>query len=291
MRRAALALVALALLGYVALRVERTWAAYAEDFSPRRPPLPPAGLAGARAVTFGAGVRGWYVPSRNGAAVLFVHGTDADRRQLAPEAALLAARGYGALVFDLPGHGESDGTVRWDAPERQAVRAAVDFLVAQPDVDPRHVGAYGFSLGTYVLLGAASEDPRLGVLVLAGAFDTSRGLLSAQLGRLAPLLVPVAAHAWRRHGLDPRGWEPVERIGRLAPRPLLLVTGTDDTAVPSALTERLFAAAAEPKTLWRIPGAGHGDYARAAGEAWGTRLTDFFDRALPAPATPSAAHE
>src|SRR6478736_3314418 len=44
-------------------------------------------------------IRGWYIPSANGAAVVLVHGTDADRTQLANEAHLLASHGYGALLF------------------------------------------------------------------------------------------------------------------------------------------------------------------------------------------------
>src|SRR5262245_40237908 len=43
-------------------------------------------------------MHGWFIPSTNGAAVVFLHGTDADRAQLAREAHLLARHGYGALL-------------------------------------------------------------------------------------------------------------------------------------------------------------------------------------------------
>ena len=46
--------------------------------------------------------------------------------------------------------------------------------------------------------------------------------------------------------------------GRLAPRPLLLVHGEDDTRLPPRCSEQIFEWAKEPKELAIIPGAGHG---------------------------------
>ncbi len=57
----------------------------------------------------GLRLRGWYVPSRNGAAVALLHGTGGNRTGVAAHARLLARRGYGVLLFDLRGHGASDG--------------------------------------------------------------------------------------------------------------------------------------------------------------------------------------
>jgi alpha/beta superfamily hydrolase len=56
-------------------------------------------------------------------------------------------------------------------------------------------------------------------------------------------------------------------IDRLAPTPLLLIHGSDDTVSPSRVAQQLFARAREPKELVIIPGAGHdiaADGARAA---------------------------
>src|SRR5215212_3854674 len=89
------------------------------DFRPvRSVPTRPAILADERLedVSFdarGTAVRGWFIAPSNGAAVLLLHGSDADRSQLAHEAHLLAQHGYGVLLFDWPGHGESGGAVTW----------------------------------------------------------------------------------------------------------------------------------------------------------------------------------
>ncbi|HXN30272.1 MAG TPA: hypothetical protein VN894_00360, partial [Polyangiaceae bacterium] len=93
------------LLGaFVVFQAARAALAEAATFRPRRGPVarPPAlvGLSALRDVSFGssgATVRGWFVPSRNGAAVVLVHGSGGDRSHVAAEARLLANAGFGAL--------------------------------------------------------------------------------------------------------------------------------------------------------------------------------------------------
>ena len=96
----------------------------------------------------GVKLRGWYVPSRNGAAVALIHGTGSNRLGVADHARLLARHGYGVLLFDLHGHGESGGrslSVGWDAGDD--VAAATRYLAARPEVDDDRVGVLGVSLG------------------------------------------------------------------------------------------------------------------------------------------------
>src|SRR4051812_3312767 len=66
----------------------------------------------------GTRVHGWLLPSRNGAAIVYVHGSPSDRSGLLPEARALARAGYGALLLDVPGHGESGGKATWGAEAR-----------------------------------------------------------------------------------------------------------------------------------------------------------------------------
>lgn len=252
---------------------------------PRRGPVSrrelPKSLASATemnvAAANGAIVSGWYVPPRNGAAVVFVHGTSADRRQLRPEAAALVEKGFGALLFDLPGHGESTGSVRWGAGERDAVAATVDFLAGKPEV--RHVGAFGFSLGGWPLLAAAVADPRIEAVVLEGTLsDPDEQTLYEYRGggpiaqRLAIWCTPLVGFR-----LLPR--RPLDLVGALR-RPLLVIGGEADPVVPASMVRQLYEAAERPKDLWIVPGAGHGGYADLAGPLYQARLVSFFESAL-----------
>lgn len=51
----------------------------------------------------------WYIPSQNGAAVITVHGAGGDRIKTMDEALVLARHGYGVLMMDVEGFGESEG--------------------------------------------------------------------------------------------------------------------------------------------------------------------------------------
>ena len=101
----------------------------------------------------------WYVPSRNGAAVLVGHGSGGSRERVLEEIRLLAKHGYGVLAFDLFGNGESTGHSNGLGDNAQpAVDAALDYVAQRPDVDPERIAAFGSSLGGEVLLEAAARD-------------------------------------------------------------------------------------------------------------------------------------
>jgi dienelactone hydrolase len=102
----------------------------------------PAELQGADGTT----LRGWYVPSRTGAAVIALHGTESDRNGVAPHARMLARHGYGVLAVDLRGHGDSGGrstSVPWKLDED--LDSAIAWLSRRDDVDDRRIGAVGVS--------------------------------------------------------------------------------------------------------------------------------------------------
>lgn len=267
-------------IAYRAYRQQR-----AVFFPERRPVAVPngeTGIAGTRSVAFRAGeleLRGFYVPSRNRRAVLLVHGAGGDRSALLPEARLLARRGYGVLSYDLPGHGESGGEIRWAEPERASVRAALDFLAKSGDVDVNRVGALGFSLGGYVLVQVAALDPRIAALVLSGTPSDPVEQVSFQHARYASLSQLPALHVLRQGGMD-LSVRAVDYASRIAPRPLLIVGGERDHTVPAKMAVALFRAAREPKQLYVIPGADHGSYLEKGGAAYESKLLEFFERAL-----------
>lgn len=275
----------LLVLGLWTLRAARTWHGVIEDFLPAAHTVAPptsASLAKGAAVSFGprGDLRGWYTPGTNRSAVLFCHGTQGDRLSLEPEAALLASEGFGTLLFDFPGQGESAGRIEWAGAERAAIRAAVDFLVGRPDVDPARVGAFGFSFGAAVLLGAGADDPRIHAVVSAASFDDAVGLTWRQAGGFRLLLGPVALVALRSTGFDATDHRPLDAVASIAPRPLLLVHGTNDGVVPIQMAWSLHAAAREPKRIVVIDGAGHGNYMAADGATYTTALRTFFSEHL-----------
>lgn len=281
MKRLILAALAAILLAWAGWRAAKAYLSERQAFHPETGPvpLPSPPLEGLRAVEFGAGVRGWWFEARNGAALVFLHGSNADRTQLLPEARFLVARGFGALVYDSPGHAESAGRAQWGAPERAALRSAVAFAAAQKGV--KAVGALGFSMGAFVLAQAAPSEPALAASVLESCFTDSDEFTRWEYRN--PVRQWLAFLAQRQVGFSPAaGEQPLARIGQFAPRPILLISGMDDSAVTPAMARELFAAARSPRELWLVPGAGHGHFAAAAPDYF-ERLETFYRTALSAP--------
>lgn len=261
----------------------RSYRAEKAVFFPARAPLKMTAaaseLAGVTEVTFGQPrLRGWYVPSRNGAAIVFTHGAGGDRTQVLPEARALVQAGFGALLFDWPGHGESEGEVHWAEGERQALRAAIDWLAAQPGMDKAPLGAFGFSMGGYVLAQVAATETRLRAVALAGT-PTDVAVQSAwQFGRYGFLSRLPARSALARGGLNLDDPQPRAAVAAIAPRPVLIIAGTNDHTVPIAMGHELHAAAREPKELFVVEGADHGQYDALARDAYRSKLAAFFGR-------------
>lgn len=231
----------------------------------------------------------WYLPSRNGAALLLVHGSMGDRAGLWQEARVLAAAGFGVMLVDMPGHGESQGEVDWGAGGRAALSAALTSLLAQPGVDPARVGAMGFSMGGMLVAQVAAEDERIRAVVLSGCFSDARRQTLFEFRSWGPITGWPAVWAYRAVGFDDSDRRPIDVIGRLAPRPLLIVHGADDGVVPATMATELYSAAAGPaRELWIIPGAGHGNHLQAEPELWPERVRGFFLQALSVPDQPAA---
>ncbi len=231
--------------------------------------------------TDGLVLRGWYIPSRNGAALILGHGQAANRTQLLPEAAIFAQHGYGVLLFDWRTHGESDGEVgSLGYREVQDLQAAIDLVAARPDVDSERIGALGFSMGAAVVTEVAARDTRLKAVVIEAAFPTLAEMIRFRTRDLA-ILGPIATWwgEWQI-GAEVDQVRPVHEICRISPRPVLLIYGSQDEMLPPDSAEQMFAAACEPKELWLIEGAGHGGYHQLVPQEYARRLLAFFDQAL-----------
>jgi pimeloyl-ACP methyl ester carboxylesterase len=222
----------------------------------------------------------WYVPSRNGAALLVGHGSGGSRERVLEEIRMLARHGYGVLAFDLFGNGESSGHSNGLGDNAQpAVDAALDWLSSRPDVDPHRIGAFGSSLGGEVLLEATAREPRLRAVVSDGAKrpedDHSideRPLNERVMGALMLHSTRALSGTQAAPSLD--GIMP-----RIAPRPVLLIaSGSDPEEIP--VNRRYRDAGGPSAELYEIPDAGHTAGITAHPREYEQRVTTFLDGAL-----------
>lgn len=212
----------------------------------------------------GTDLRGWWVPAeRPRAAVILLHGFGSDRTELLPHAPYLHEAGFDLLLFDLRACGESGGelsTLGWL--EQDDLRAAIDLVVVRAGGRP--IFAMGHSLGSATAILEGATDPRLRAFVVEAPFTSIDDIVDRSFPHFsrpslpsfpfAPLAVALAE---ARLGRDSSTIRPLDAIGRLAPRPLLIVTGTGDEVIPPPDAQRLYAAAGVGAEWWLIQGAGH----------------------------------
>ena len=137
-----------------------------------------------------------------------------------------------------------------------AVSLVIDWLEDQPWVDPGRIFVIGGSLGVPFAVSAAAHDSRIaGAMLVHGAAD-NRLWLEAQLARrvdAAWLHYPlsVVLH-WLAYG-------PVHdtgrNIGKIAPRPVVVIGAREDERTPAGQTELLFELAGDPKRIRFTDGA------------------------------------
>jgi dienelactone hydrolase len=216
-----------------------------------------------------------YVPSQNRAAVVLFPG--ATRPE---QARMLIRHGYGVLLLDPRGQGNSEGdTVRW-AGDRDLL-AGVEYLRSRPDVDPDRIGGFGFSIGGEMLLEAAAQSDGFKAIVSEGAGSRVGDEDVSGPARLLAepnLAVTTAAlTVFSNHGPPPAI---VDRIRRIAPRSVFLIYADPGIGGENTRQPKYFAAAGEPKAIWKVPASKHTGGIDARPAEYEQRVIAFFDRAL-----------
>ena len=228
----------------------------------------------------GLTLAGWYAPSRNRAAVIVFPG----RVGPVAHARVLTRHGYGVLMLDRRGEGESDGDYNargWGG--EPDLEAAISYLVRRPDVDAERIGGLGLSVGGELLLQTAARDRRLRAVVSEGAGTQSLNDqmqipdVPKALRWLSPMTVETAAGVVLANRRPPPGL--VDAIPRIAPRPVLLISAGKGN--PDEDLNRVYRDAGGPTaTHWEIPQAGHTGGLDAAPAEYERRVIGFLDAAL-----------
>lgn len=256
---------------------------------------PPAGLA--EEVTFTSDadhmrISGWFfsAPGASAAsprpAVVLCHGVWTGRRECLPLALRFRAAGYNVLCFDFRAHGLSDGRfTSVGHHETNDVLGAVHYVRTRPTVDPARIGVIGFSMGAAATIQAAARCPDIAAVVADSAYASFVDAVkySFRLVTRVPhfVIAPMAMHwaKWIVH-VDAEQLRPVDAIGRIAPRPVLITHGVLDEIVPVRHAYTLFKAAEEPKELWVAPDAHHVGARDMDPDGYFTRVEQFLGEAL-----------
>lgn len=242
----------------------------------RVPPPADIGLPHAEAISFrtadGITLEGWFVPAgtpqtpdaglaRGRMTTIVFNGNAGHRGLRAPLGVALAGHGIATLLMDYRGYGGNPGSPS-EAGLAEDARAARNYVLGRPDVDPTRLVYFGESLGTGVAVRLAAEHPPR-ALILRSPFTSL-----ADVGRYHYPFLPVRTLLRDR-------FDSLNRI-RDVSCPLLVLAGDRDGIIPVAQSERLYAEAAPPKQFVMIDGADHNDYELLAGERLVAAVVEFI---------------
>jgi len=234
--------------------------------------------------TDGVRLSGWYIPPRNGAALVVLPGSGSNRSAVLGQAAVLARHGYGVLLADPRGQGLSGGHAMdfgwWGD---QDIAAAVSFLGRQPGVQAGKIAVLGESMGGEQALAAAGADPRIRAVVAEGATGqqlADRGWLPQGIdGVLQRGMEWVQYTAAGLLSGAPRPMSIPDSLRAAAPRPALIIAAAAKPDEPIAA--RWFQAHS-PATVhvWVVPHAGHTQGLATAPQQWETHVISFLNATL-----------
>lgn len=189
--------------------------------------------------------------------LLYFHGNGGNLEHYWDRATILWRMGFRVFAVDYRGYGASTGAPSEDGVfadarsanllvrERMAEEAGLSGDEPPPAAAFR-IGYYGWSLGSTAAIDLSTFDPPA-ALVTESALASAQAFLDDAIG------VGIARPVIYDTKFDNLG-----KIGAIA-SPKLLAHGTDDTFVKFGFSELLFDEAEEPKVLFPVPGADHGN--------------------------------
>ena len=235
--------------------------------------------------TDGLTLRGWYFPVARDRAVVLLHGRDDDRTWGGKYEALatqLIGAGYSVLMFDMRGHGSSDGEKRYTMGyyERYDVAGAIDYVVSR-GVPERGVALVAISLGAATAIETLPLRPDVGPVIVESAYSDFQTLITEYLPRhtsIPAIFAPgIGVMARVALNVDVSQMRPVDVVRAHPERAFLFIQcQEDDFVLPHHATELRAASANAASDLWLVPECGHVDASQHAPNEYRTHVLGFL---------------
>jgi dipeptidyl aminopeptidase/acylaminoacyl peptidase len=228
-------------------------------YHPTAGPTPvPQEFAGGESVWFnsadGTRLHGWFLSAsgvrpQDAPTILHAHGNAGNIESHIGFTDYLPAAGFNLFIFDYRGYGQSEGSPRKRSPLIEDTNAALNAILARPDVDRNRIGLYGQSLGGSIGLCVMANRAEIRCAVVESAFTSWRDMAATVLGggaisqTLASLMIDDTC----------RADDAISQINR----PVLLLHGTTDSIISIDQSRRLKEAGGDSVTLIELPGGDH----------------------------------
>jgi fermentation-respiration switch protein FrsA (DUF1100 family) len=234
---------------------------------------------------------GWWFPAAGATkAAVLVHGKDQNRIDSSFDpgriARFLLADGWSVLLFEMRGHGQSEG-LRWGLGEYEPddILAAIDLAAQRTNVARSRVATIGESMGGGSVLMTVGKDPSIGPVVVDSAYASAPVVVN-EVGPvysgLPAFFTPGLVLASRLlYGIDIGSVVPVDVVRAHPERAFLFIQCEEDHTVAMHHGVDLKNASANAGTqLWLVKDCGHVKAFTTYPQAWQDHVLAFLHREL-----------
>ena len=236
----------------------------------------------------GLTLRGWWLETGDdNPVIVVVHGSEGNRAHPAERmlgiARDLVSYGYNVLMFDMRGHGESEGKhISAGYYERNDLLGALDYI-RQHGIESK-IGVLGFSMGAATSLMATAESGEIDAVVADCAYADIVSIIESEFSNrsnLPKFFIPIILFIAKNiYDVDFTAIKPEEAVREISV-PVFIIHGEQDDMVPVQHAYRLKEASQNPDSeLWIVPEAQHGNSYLMRPTEYKEQVTSFFDKAL-----------
>jgi uncharacterized protein len=211
--------------------------------------------------------------------VLMISGGGGNRRSTLRHAKMLVRNGYGVLVYDPRGSGNSEGTINsygWGW-EKDAA-AALDFLAKRDDVEPGRIGVLGLSTGGDIAIDIAARRDDVKAVVADGVaqigYQDTKAFSSKTEDRMGLWVMFKAIEVIQGRSGPKEAL--ADQIARSRAPHLIVSAGKPE----KEWGEFYDKAGGAHTTLWYLPKASHTAALRQYPAAYEKRVVSFLDTNL-----------
>ncbi|MCM1984356.1 alpha/beta hydrolase [Lyngbya confervoides] len=215
-------------------------------------------------------IHGWWIPAQDPkGTLLYLHGNGFNIAANLGLAQRFHRQGLSVLLIDYRGYGNSDG----DFPSEEWVyddaEAAWSYLRNDRHIPAEKIVVFGHSLGGAIAIDLVRKHPNAAGIIVQSSFSSMQDLAQLQGW---PRVFPLDLLLTQR-------FDSMAKVAKLVP-PKLLIHGSADALIPVAMSQQLYDASAEPKTIQVIAGAGHNNVAEVGGDRYDQLVAKFVTQTL-----------
>jgi esterase/lipase len=228
---------------------------------------------------------GWLLRGLKGApAIILCPGYDSNRSEQLSLGAVLQENHFNVYIFNFRGLKATQTFSDMGVRQASDVQAAIAWITKQYGINPHRVGLFGPTSGGYAALVAAQENPLVKAIAVDSIYEKPVQMFDAQLDQLlggpSTFFRFLAEKEFSLVNLGTKTPKVRENLSKLANIPKLFISGRDTPSLAS-ITEDLYKAAPQPKTLRVLE---HSQSAQASGaerKEYENQILSFFLQNLP----------